>query len=231
MNAKPKSFQHAKALASQARVLSTRLGPRQPSPGVFNTPRRPSWKSAGRPDQKPGFTFLEIGVVIFIMAIIIAVGYPSFHVQRAASRLKADASKLENSLRQARALSKSLGAPVRIVLDCSKDGRPCASIIQTPVLDKLEVKNWQSLAAEKRAYHKDNAIAPETAAKTHDGAVRRTGVHWAIFLPGGRVLCDPKPFGMLIADKGGLWPKKAGEGWLVSINHETGRIASARVPK
>ena len=64
--------------------------------------------------QKKGFTFLELAIVISIIAILFVVAFPNYRVSRDSTKTYSQAKEVETDLRQMRQLAISQRKDVKI---------------------------------------------------------------------------------------------------------------------
>ncbi|HEY8966153.1 MAG TPA: hypothetical protein VIM58_06910 [Candidatus Methylacidiphilales bacterium] len=118
-----------------------------------------------------GYTLLEIGIVLFIVAVLTAAMLPSFGGWLSERRLRAPVSDLVRLAREARATA-------------SREGTPCTVVI-SPDSIRIEVDGAPG-PGETRAIPGDVSVATKTWRE--DAFVSRPALFWHFHSSG---LCDP----------------------------------------
>jgi prepilin-type N-terminal cleavage/methylation domain-containing protein len=175
---------------------------------------------------RPGFSLMEIIIVVAVIGILAAVIAPNITRSMAESRIRAEARSLDSLLQKSRMMAAISQKPVRVVLNCVRlavDG--CVANLQTAVYDGITVVGWRDAPGYRRVGHRvvsvDKVGAPGT-----DGDVSFDDLYWAIFMPDSRVYSDPRPFNLLFHDRSQEGADQPG--WRVSLSNESGRVSVQR---
>jgi len=104
----------------------------------------------------PGFTLLELVIVILILGIVAALGMPALLSSLDAAHLDAAASEVATALRYAQLIAAGTGRPTRVTIDAAADtlqveqmAHANLAIIMNPAnteIDEADVETGEALA-------------------------------------------------------------------------------------
>lgn len=111
----------------------------------------------GRRGSSPGFSLMEMIVVISILGILLGIAIPTYLSLVPGADLKADGRKILFALQRARLAASSYNRPTRVLLDCSPatlnaggSANPCRLNAEMAVYDETGVvRRWIPIQSGK----------------------------------------------------------------------------------
>ncbi|MDR2367397.1 MAG: prepilin-type N-terminal cleavage/methylation domain-containing protein [Deltaproteobacteria bacterium] len=178
-------------------------------------------------ETRPGFSLIEIIVVIAIVAIMVGIGVPSFGYYLKSSRIRTEARYLESIFQRGRMMAVVNQKPVRVVLDCvGGPGASCGIKLQVAKYKGAVVDAWETAHTYSHTCN-DNVLVTKTdSSAPYDGKAVVSDLYWAIFMPDSHVYSNPRPFSVFFHYQGIAGQKQAG--WRVSLSAESGRVDTRR---
>ncbi|MDR1546458.1 MAG: prepilin-type N-terminal cleavage/methylation domain-containing protein [Deltaproteobacteria bacterium] len=181
--------------------------------------------AASSKNFRPGFTMLELLLVIAVIGLLAALSYPALKRLLPDQQVRSELRRLESLMQKARQKASNIQKPVRVVVNCARaQAKTCVADLQTAVRRGSEVSGWETSLTDRRAFNAQvsAAAAPQAGPAGHDGEKTFPQVHWAIFMPDGRVFSDPRPFKLFMRhDSQSAELKK---GWSLSVGNDSGRV-------
>jgi prepilin-type N-terminal cleavage/methylation domain-containing protein len=187
-----------------------------------------------KPKNKPGFSLIELIVVITIIAILAALVVPNLMQQVPRSRLNTETQRFANFLRQARQKAANTQKPIRVAVNCiahfavSTDQPPCTAKMETAIFSDGVMDNWGPVR-EGFIEFKEKINVQARTVKDVDGNWSQTpgssiddDLIWVVFLPSGQVISS---FGPPINIS--FWYESLAEdktSWEINLNSASGRV-------
>jgi prepilin-type N-terminal cleavage/methylation domain-containing protein len=172
--------------------------------------------------KTPGFSMLELMVVMVIIGILGAIVYPGVARLHSNQKLSKDSYAVDAHLQKARLKAAMTQKPMRVVLDCSKE--TCWVQLQTPVYYQTNVESWDGSQNPKVYFNERTKVSNVKKSFGHDGdSSAPKDVRYAIFMPDSRVFTDPKPFDILI-HPAIIDSSKPLSGFRITITNDSGRV-------
>jgi prepilin-type N-terminal cleavage/methylation domain-containing protein len=112
----------------------------------------------------PGFSMVEMLVVILIMSVLLAIVVPTYMSVVPRSEIKSDASTVMNLLQRARMAASNYQRPIRVLIDCTDATRgggkePCRLEAQISLFDQNGmIKEWKRLQVSNTSLHSATLI-------------------------------------------------------------------------
>ncbi|MDR2387748.1 MAG: prepilin-type N-terminal cleavage/methylation domain-containing protein [Deltaproteobacteria bacterium] len=117
---------------------------------------------------KPGFSLLELLVIVVILGIIVLIAVPSYKNFVPQSEVRADANAVRQLFQKARLSASAIQRPVRVLLDCTEEtiksgANPCRLEAQVPIFNSNgTIKSWNKLPGAQVNLHKGTEITYES---------------------------------------------------------------------
>ncbi|MDR2301290.1 MAG: prepilin-type N-terminal cleavage/methylation domain-containing protein [Deltaproteobacteria bacterium] len=117
---------------------------------------------------KPGFSLLELVVIVAILGIIIMIAVPSYKNFVPRNEVKADANAVRQLFQKARLSASAIQRPIRVLVDCTEATRmggenPCRLEAQVPIFNSNgTIKTWNRLPGGQVFLHKSTDITYES---------------------------------------------------------------------
>lgn len=169
----------------------------------------------------PGFTVLELVVVIGIFALLAMIAAPAIHSIIPSFSLRQAAKSTSSLLYVARMTASNTQKPSRAVVDCQTAADPCRLSIFTAVFDTDgELTGWRELPASVRELNRNVEVKGDN--KAVSGSPDK--LFWAVFMPSGRVRASHDPLQWKLSLKG----QSNGPSWSVSVAKGSGSTTMKR---
>ncbi|MDR0354715.1 MAG: prepilin-type N-terminal cleavage/methylation domain-containing protein [Deltaproteobacteria bacterium] len=180
--------------------------------------------------SSPGFSLIELVVVIGMIAILFALAAPNFKAIVPSARTNADAQKLASLMRKARTKAANTQKPVRLSVNCiehfnSKKKVPCRAKIEIAEFSEGKLANWIPLPGPPADLHANvsvkavnDSFAPVNGSRLDEHLV------WLVFTPSSRIMSSFGPPINLSVRHG----KMTHGGMLLSLNAVSGRVALSK---
>jgi prepilin-type N-terminal cleavage/methylation domain-containing protein len=105
----------------------------------------------------PGFSLIEMIVVIAVMATLLSIAIPTYLTVLPTTELKADGRKIMFAMQRARQVASSLNRPTRVLIDCTPETltfegkkNPCRLAVEIAAYDdKGKTTTWVAIQAGK----------------------------------------------------------------------------------
>jgi Tfp pilus assembly protein FimT len=175
---------------------------------------------------------MELIVVISIVGILAMVSYPLMNRLLPNQRVSGEAKKVESFMQRARSKASNLQKPIRVVVNCTAN--PCWIESQRARYNEKVVDGWDS-EGDRRYFNTSVAVTnsrpliPSAPPLAFDGSATFPGIHYAIYMPDGRVYSDPRPFDIFLYDRNLDPLTNPTDGWRVTVSNDSGRINSKRI--
>ena len=188
----------------------------------MNKPLKKTW------GPKPGFSLIEIMVVVAILAILALMALPALIASVPAFEARSAAQTSSSLILMARRTAAATQKPARALIDCRSKVSPGDPIQTDPCELKLysavfnqrgELVNWDRKRDVTRVLADRVTIA---ATDTQPAPGSPDNVYWVVFLPSGAVKTSHEPMTLTITAKG------APRAWELTLDPATGQITTTR---
>lgn len=174
----------------------------------------------------PGFSLIEIMIVMFIVTILSMIAIPNLMNHAARQQVRTEAMNAATVMRQARLKAAVAQKPVRVVVDCAK--LPCIMRSQLGKYSQGEIVGWADIAGTHRILDSNvRVIRSKPIGANPDGGSTQNGITWIIFATGGKALSNPRPFNLYFYNT--VQHSASAPGWGLSVNNDSGRATLNRV--
>ncbi|MDR1576633.1 MAG: prepilin-type N-terminal cleavage/methylation domain-containing protein [Deltaproteobacteria bacterium] len=175
-------------------------------------------------ERHPGFTLMEMIVVIAVVAILVVISYPLLKASKPEYEARGAARQLEGMLQKAKLMAANHQRPIRIVINCLRPSGAdnCYVDLQEGVYTEDVVSGWEIRPEERLKLIPEIRLVKTVANALYDGQVSVPNIFWVIFMPANNIFSDPRGFELFLYHQYQGQAEK--NGWRLAINNVSGKI-------
>ena len=194
----------------------------------FALKKRPPARISNFSQGRPGFSLLEMLVVIVVLAVLTAIAVPAMMDITPFTRARTSTTMMASLMQQARLKAANSQKPVRAVVDCRAHkaktipDQPCSMRLDMAVFKPDGTfSEWQNVPGSGRSASIPVDVAEAAGVTPVSG--NPSDVYWAVFYPSSVVSASHEPFQLTVQ-----YRQRKDTSWSFSLNKLSGRVTTAK---